>query len=461
LPYPEKPVAWGAAFTRVAEEFSGPVLELDTLLSTLSAPPAGSGLLQSFVPPPRFADKRFDNYSPDPAHPSQRVALDRLRGLATELQSRGTPLTRVRRAFGRTPRGRGVYLDGGFGVGKTHLLSALWHASPAPRVYLSFDELVYTLGLLGIERTRAAFRGQRLAAVDEWELDDPGNLKLALAWLRGALADGIRVAVTSNTVPDELGRGRFSQKSFAAEIEELAGAFEVLRIEGEDFRHRHFEADTGREYFREPAQLEHEARVGGAGTLRVDFAALLAGLGTIHPIRYADLVGRLRRLLVRELAPIPHLPEGLRWVHFIDKLYDSAVPLTASSKVALGDLFPAGFLSGAYGKKFSRCLSRMEELLGEYDATPEVLPGSPSSLRSAAGVASVEPEQEQRAQDGADPPGRIVCAAADQKAEQDATDYRAEDAEQYGQKAPHRVAPRHDQPGEPAHDGSEDHPPQQ
>ena len=46
-------------------------------------------------------------------------------------------------------------------------------------------------------------------------------------------ADGVRVATTSNTIPDELGRGRFDQKSFRAEIEELSGAFEVLEEEAD------------------------------------------------------------------------------------------------------------------------------------------------------------------------------------------------------------------------------------
>ena len=27
----------------------------------------------------------------------------------------------------------GVYLDGGYGVGKTHLLASLWHAAPGAR----------------------------------------------------------------------------------------------------------------------------------------------------------------------------------------------------------------------------------------------------------------------------------------------------------------------------------------
>ncbi|HEX5723866.1 MAG TPA: AFG1/ZapE family ATPase, partial [Longimicrobiaceae bacterium] len=272
---------------------------------------------------------------------------------------------RLRAALGRRPRGGGVYLDGGFGVGKTHLLAALWHAAPRPSAYLSFDELVYTLGLLGVEGTRRAFRGRHLVAVDEWELDDPGNLKLALAFLRGVLADGIRVAATSNTVPDELGRGRFDQKRFAAEVEELAGAFETLPVAGEDYRHRRFEADPGRACFLERAEMDAAVRAAPPRALHVEFGALLRGLGELHPIRYFALVEALDALLLEEVAPLDDLYAALRWVHFVDKLYDGAVPLAATSTAALGALFPPAFLAGAYGKKFSRCLSRLEEMLGE------------------------------------------------------------------------------------------------
>ncbi|MGI9179276.1 MAG: cell division protein ZapE [Longimicrobiaceae bacterium] len=353
-----------------AEERAGAVLSLDALIADLAAPPRAEVLLEGFVPPPRFAEKRFENYLPDPRHPSQEEALAQLQGLAEELRrgADGGLLGRLRSALGQGARGRGIYLDGGFGVGKTHLLAALWHAAPAPKSYLSFDELVYSIGLLGVNGAREAFRGQRLIAVDEWELDDPGNLKLALAWLRGALGEGSAVAVTSNTIPDELGRGRFSQKDFQAEIEELAGAFQVLRVAGEDFRHRHFQADAGREYLLDRQTLEQRARAAGESALLVAFAELLAGLGRMHPIRYAGLIEEIDSLWVAGLARIENLPDALRWVHFIDKLYDDAVPLAASGEIALAELFPESFLSGPFAKKFGRCLSRMEELLGEVSA---------------------------------------------------------------------------------------------
>lgn len=342
---------------------------LDELIASLSTRPDIATLLGEFVPPARFADKSFRNYQPQ--RPSQQMARDRLEALAAQIRERaGSGLVhRLRSLFQGPPRGSGVYIDGGFGVGKTHLLAALWHAAPFPKAYLSFDELVYFIGLVGIDEARAAFAGQRLAAIDEWELDDPGNLKLALAFLRGALEDGVCVVTTSNTLPIELGEGRFSQKDFRAEIEELASAFEVVRVEGEDFRHRHFQADPGRRYFQDAGILEQAALASGERSLLVGFETLLAGLKQVHPIRFAGLMDRVSAVFVDGLRMLDQLPDALRWVHFIDTLYDSAVPFSASASVTLGELFPTSFVSGPYGKKISRCLSRMEELLAEWPGT--------------------------------------------------------------------------------------------
>lgn len=345
------------------------MLDLHSRIRQLPARSEPAALLRSFVPPPRFADKRFAHYRPSPNSPSQRAAMQRLQALAAELEPRTSGIVdQIRSMFGRRGRGGGVYLDGGFGVGKTHLLAAMWHAAPYPKAYLSFDELVYAIGLLGVAGVRAVFAKHRLVAIDEWELDDPGNLKMAIAFLRGALQDGIQVVTTSNTIPDELGRGRFSQKDFAAEIEELSTAFEVLTITGDDYRHRHFAARPGRELFLSASEVEQRARAAGPNVLCLPFAELVRSLEQTHPIRYAALVDTLDGLFVQNLQGMNRLPDALRWVHFVDKLYDGAVPFTASASVPLAALFPPDFLEGAYGKKFSRCLSRMEELLGEAQA---------------------------------------------------------------------------------------------
>src|SRR3954452_24537361 len=84
-------------------------------------------LLSECVPPPRFADARFATYRPNPEEPSQAEALAVLTERAEHLaKPRQTP-TFWSKLKGRTPDpGKpGVYLDGGFGVGKTHLLASL------------------------------------------------------------------------------------------------------------------------------------------------------------------------------------------------------------------------------------------------------------------------------------------------------------------------------------------------
>src|SRR5512134_351842 len=85
-------------------------------------------LVAELVPPPRFADVSFDSYRPDPDQPSQAEAVDTLRGWLA-----GWSSPRPRRWWSRGSRPAegegGVYLDGGYGVGKTHLLASLWHAA--------------------------------------------------------------------------------------------------------------------------------------------------------------------------------------------------------------------------------------------------------------------------------------------------------------------------------------------
>src|SRR5436190_15545164 len=91
-------------------------------------------LVAEMVPPPRFDSVRFATYIPDPNQPSQTEAVRVLEGFAGGLGGAHASGAGRRGFFGfarakapKTPAGpRGVYLDGGYGVGKTHLLASLW-----------------------------------------------------------------------------------------------------------------------------------------------------------------------------------------------------------------------------------------------------------------------------------------------------------------------------------------------
>ena len=322
------------------------------------APPAAK-LIAGLVPPPRFDQVRFGNYVP--AHPSQAAAAERLQDLARRLHDTaagGGLLGRLRK---RPEPPRSVYLDGGFGVGKTHLLASLWHASPESKTYASFGELVALVGALGMAAAAHALEGTRLVCIDEFELEDPANTRLIAALLRRLVEAGATVVATSNTLPGELGQGRFHAEHFKREIETLASAFDTLTLEGQDYRRR---GDL------EPPAPWTEERVRAAADAAGDRAslddadALLAHLSTLHPVRYRDLVEGLDLVLVTGGRPVRDLSGALRVAYLVDELYDQQIAVGLSG-VSADQLFPATLLGGTYRKTLGRCVSRLAALLRE------------------------------------------------------------------------------------------------
>ena len=115
-------------------------------------------LVAELVPPPRFDAERFSTYRPDPAQPSQAAAVGHLERFAGALDSGGSGRrwSLRRRA---TPTAGGVYLDGGFGVGKTHLLASLLARRRGPKAFGTFVGFTNLVGALGFAR-----RSRRAAA---------------------------------------------------------------------------------------------------------------------------------------------------------------------------------------------------------------------------------------------------------------------------------------------------------
>jgi cell division protein ZapE len=310
---------------------------------------------EDWVPPPRFGTVRFADYVP--AHPSQAEAL----AVAQDFAHPPAPPRRWPWRRSEPAVGAGLYLDGGFGVGKTHLLAAVWHASPEPRkVYLSFAELVAAIGTLGMPRALETLGHERLYCIDEFELDDPGNTLIVKTFLAHAFDRGARVLTTSNTAPHAQGEGRFDAASFRREIQSIAARFRTVRIDGPD--HRFADRDRG---LLAPAV----AAAAPSDAVRTSWHELHAALADLHPVRYGAWGRAARAFLVAGAEPIPDQQRALRWVHFVDKLYDQRVPLWLTGDVALADLFDPHYATGAYAKKHDRCRSRLGEMLAEAEAS--------------------------------------------------------------------------------------------
>ncbi|WP_246142163.1 cell division protein ZapE [Lacisediminihabitans profunda] len=313
---------------------------------------SGTEIVEQLVPPRQFQSATLDSYRPDRDFPSQGAAVAAIRNFAHANSGRSGGLFSRRRAPASLP---GVYLDGGFGVGKTHLLAALWHLMPGRKYFGTFIEYTALVGALGYAPTVALLKGASIICIDEFELDDPGDTRLMSRLLSDLVASGSRIAATSNTPPNALGEGRFAAQDFLREIDALAARFTTLRIDGLDYRRRHFEGHAAT-----VAEGDLDAAIAAVeGEITVDsFDDAVRYLASVHPSRYFKLVDGLDAIALTDVHELANQTDALRFVAFVDRLYDAQVRIIATG-TPLDEIFPEEMLAGGYRKKYLRATSRL------------------------------------------------------------------------------------------------------
>jgi cell division protein ZapE len=310
-------------------------------------------LMRQLQPPPEFFQARFENYRPDPAFASQQAAVDRAKQFVTGP---------TKRLFSKAVPVPGVYLDGGFGVGKTHLLASIWHAFQGPKVFGSFLEYTSLVGYLGFAEAVNQFSKYGLICIDEFELDDPGDTMLMSRFLKELSAKGIRFAATSNTPPNALGQGRFAADDFKREIQGLGERFEMISVDGEDYRHRDSSADS-----RNLSDRELRDWISYQSDPYLDrFIDLLEFLGTLHPTKYRRLLHDVGAIGIHDLFQLEDQVAALRLVSFIDRLYEQQIPLRTSGDLPATKVFSKTMIEGGYRKKYLRAISRIGALCELY-----------------------------------------------------------------------------------------------
>ena len=319
---------------------------------------SAADLLEHFQPPAQFATASLDNYTPDPAYPSQAEALERVQqfALGGTFRSGNTKnwFSRKKPPAGNAER-PGIYLDGGFGVGKTHLLAALWHSTPGRTYYGTFIEYTALVGALGYQEAVKYLRGADFLAIDEFELDDPGDTMVMSRLLGELVTSGTRLAATSNTPPNALGEGRFAAEDFLREITSLSDKFYTVRLGGEGYRGRDFE---GHALSFSASELDHLAQSASDHTTRDSFDSVIDHLRLIHPSRFFGLVRGLDLVIWDDVHLLHDQAQALRLVALVDRLYDQQVAI-ASSGIPLDEVFDDTMLAGGYRKKYLRATSRM------------------------------------------------------------------------------------------------------
>lgn len=305
-------------------------------------------LIGELFPPREFENSSFDNYRPDANFPSQAEARDK----AAEFVGASK-----RSLFGKKSKveAPGLYLDGGFGVGKTHLLAAMYHSYRGAKLFGSFMAYTSLVGALGFARALETLSKFEFIAIDEFELDDPGNTMIMSRLLNELSQKGSKFAATSNTPPNALGEGRFAAADFQREILGIGKQFLMLRVDGEDFRHRPVNTE-GVTY-----TLDELKTWTNSATAVADFGALLKKLGTVHPALYGKLLASDDQLALTDVVMLQDQNDALRFVSLVDRAYELQIKIRGTG-IPLTEIFPNHFLEGGYRKKYLRAVSRLGAL---------------------------------------------------------------------------------------------------
>lgn len=173
---------------------------------------------------------------------------------------------------------------------------------------------------------------------------------------------GVRFAATSNTPPNALGQGRFAAEDFKREIQGLGERFLMISVDGEDYRHRDSEAESNN---LEPRELKDWVSY-QEDVYVDDFSQLLTHLATLHPTKFRALVKHAGAIAIKDIYQLQDQVPALRFVAFIDRMYEQQIPLRTSGTVPATPGLLKNHDRGWLSEKYLRAISRIGALCELY-----------------------------------------------------------------------------------------------
>ncbi|MGD9808569.1 MAG: cell division protein ZapE [Deferribacterales bacterium] len=324
-------------------------------------------------PHPKFSHCTFDNYIPDENFATQKMIKERLQGSLEKMRSISSTPEAAKKKFSlfgkkkpsepkaNSNKPKNLYIDGSYGIGKTHLLSACYNKCERNKAFLSFGEMNYFFHYLGVENCIQHFSKLNLVLIDEFELDDPAMVHIMSKFFR-ELNPNTFVVTTSNTLPADLGKGRVaSLENFGKQIGNIIESFESVMVEGEDYRKKNKEMrKTIAEGNFLDAFTAYESE--GKAKSKIGFESLNKLLEANHPFKYFVIPASVEAIFIDGLRPFVQLNNALRFNQLIDVCYYYNTKLFIKGSCDLTDLFPPELLESSFQKKLYRCLSRLDEL---------------------------------------------------------------------------------------------------
>ncbi len=322
-------------------------------------------LIESNIIPPKFRMCTFDNYYPDKNYPSQEEIKRKLNTFVKQMEDfkKIKRKPKLLRKISKVKKPKNIYLDGIFGVGKTHLLAAIGNECKYNSAFLSFSELVYLIAFYRLKDVVMELSDKfDIVLIDEFELDDPGDAMMGINFIREMNKTECVVAATSNTIPSQLGERKLDILVFKERIGKLVNSFDTIIIDGKDYRIRQKKIEFNSTN-KSIESIFKSYKPKNRKKLIVDFEKLVEKLREVHPFRYTQLSYDLDALFIKNLRPFSkdELMDTLRFSHMIDTLYYGDVEIFANGECSIFDLFHPDLKDGKFKTKIGRCLSRLSE----------------------------------------------------------------------------------------------------
>jgi cell division protein ZapE len=362
--------------------------------------------------------------SPDPA---QAMAAERLQDLWRRLRGYdprpGTPPDQasaglLRRLFHRRPAEEavsdapnGLYLVGEVGRGKSMLMDLFFACAEVPRKRrMHFHEFMQQCHRR-IHAWKQANPGEAdpipplaesivaeaaLLCFDEFQVHDIADAMILGRLFEALFARGVVVVATSNTLPDDLFKGRPGRDAFLPFIAAIKRNLDVLVLEAErDYRRErirgmptwHVPVDARAERALDHAFMDLTGEPHGTpsrlsvlgrslelpqvvrGVARVDFDALCG-----RPLGPADYLALATHVHTLVLDGVPRLgPENFdkarRFITLVDALYEHRCKLVASAAATPDQLYERGENAAMFERTASRLMEMQSQ---EYLALPHL-----------------------------------------------------------------------------------------
>ncbi len=351
--------------------------------------------------PTRLTDNSINftkaGFNPDPA---QEKVIQQLQQLYRALSTDQSSSSLFDRLLKRKPAPvAGLYIWGGVGRGKTHLMDHFYEALPfTEKQRLHFHRFMHSIHAelktlpkspdpLPIIAKRLADK-IRLLCLDEFHVQDIGDAMLLAGILKALFENGVTLVTTSNIPATDLYKNGLQRERFLPAIELIKHYTNELHLDGDtDYRtellertgtyHLNDQEDT-RALLKQQFNLLTSDTITMAAKLDInqrqietiatsddvvwfEFRAICE-----TPRSSADYLEIARQYHSVIISDVPQLSEAKddvaqRFIHLIDALYDHNVKTIISAATR-----PAGIYSGQrHCFAFQRTTSRLQEMASE------------------------------------------------------------------------------------------------